>query len=583
MTKKDINIDITFDVSWIIQKNKSDQLSNRTKNTELRYIKRDTRKIAKRDTSGTEVKDEESEEETLYSKGSNLKSGFLIDEPPAYEDIGIRVGTCWIYSQWDYTPVPVLGYCGNLTICFNSAINGFGSGPQYDFIEDYEQTIISGNGATAFQVDKPSNNQTPMAGSTQLVQSGDTHFWWDIVGNPPVRIKRGANVYSEAHLRTNTAIPLEQQQYLNFALPVGKGVFLFVSAQKCAWYSQYETGYYRTTKCWDYPGKDQGGAGGSYTCYSSVAFAANTPACAPDYLPSVKQTMFYQSLNADNYTIDILPWFPISNSGFVNGGYETSADRTVNVYVGTSKKLRKIYSSYASLPEPMKQVIDGCFPAPYLKTINQQNQYRGSSVMMSGSVYDYNFRSTSWSFNQDDGWYFGSNYHGIVFTPQIYKYINENFHNFTASTKSWDQVKSSTRKGMWNESPSSAYRTEYIDDIATSLDFYSSELRFKHDQWRNVNQDPNEVATSAQIYEAYGTGDWFKKPLTDPPELIPKPINKAKSNYSMVDVEDRYVITPGGVGQQPYLDFYTVWDWDDPSYCRQKCLELGFEEEDLVP
>lgn len=133
----------------------------------------------------------------------------------------------------------------------------------------------------------------------------------------------------------------------------------------------------------------------------------------------------------------------------------------------------------------------------------------------------------------------------LVYTPSIFEAIN-NYAAFVPSTS----IKTFPSKLKWGlpDASEGAYASPTIASA------YTSGLPFYHGLWPKANEEP-----PANIWNPGYTGD------------LPKRVDKATLEVT---------IPPTGFFNVSLL---TVWDWDDPAYCRSMCRALGFTDADLTP
>jgi hypothetical protein len=100
---------------------------------------------------------------------------------------------------------------------------------------------------------------------------------------------------------------------------------------------------------------------------------------------------------------------------------------------------------------------------------------------------------------------------------------------------------------------------------------YRNGLPFYHSYWIEKDQEPNY-----EIYDPNFAANWEG---VSRPRRIPQATLTLDPDRTARDgATDRTA-----VGTYWGEDFITVWDWNDPRYCRQQALALGFSAADLTP
>lgn len=168
----------------------------------------------------------------------------------------------------------------------------------------------------------------------------------------------------------------------------------------------------------------------------------------------------------------------------------------------------------------------------------------GSSDIFSGGD---GFRKTI------DGQNGGEN---LVYTPYVFELINDYVPFASGQLKQFDPK---LRWGLPDESAGGYAR--FVPGSSATPTYqaaYDDGLTMHHALWKNRNEVPDRrVFDPAYAYLGLPA---------------PRRVNKA----SLILASER-------VSQSQISQLVTVWDWDDPAYCRQMCLALGFAEADLTP
>lgn len=260
---------------------------------------------------------------------------------------------------------------------------------------------------------------------------------------------------------------------------------------------------------------------------------------------------------ADNPSNPYLAAFSYDQGG--DTGYTAASsygESTVRnrVYVCSNSSIRAI----TTFSPTLQQVFDTLNPPPTsgttTATINGQSfAYNalynsgilgGSSDIFSGGN---GFRKT---IDDQNG---GEN---LVYTPYVFELINDYVPFASGQLKQFDPK---LRWGLPDESAGGYAR--FVPGSSATPTYqaaYDDGLTMHHALWKNKNEVPDRrVFDPAYAYLG-----------------LPAPRRVNKASLSLAAER---------VSQSQIYQLVTVWDWDDPAYCRQMCLALGFAEADLTP
>lgn len=114
------------------------------------------------------------------------------------------------------------------------------------------------------------------------------------------------------------------------------------------------------------------------------------------------------------------------------------------------------------------------------------------------------------------------------------------------------------------DTSSGAYTAPYVS--GTTRELFNAGQTFRYGQWLQPNVQPSYLFGDGSYY--YDPALYEKQSERDAPMSSSRP--------SLVDPD---VYGYAGFGDT----LHTVWDWDDPEYCRRICTALGFQPADLKP
>jgi hypothetical protein len=339
---------------------------------------------------------------------------------------------------------------------------------------------------------------------------------------------------------------------LSIALPCGNGNFIYIYGFVEVWHTfeseaTYSTiaRYIRTAPLdepspveeWDFVG---------FLNPITGEFDLSTP---PDRLEIIQ---FVESSTIE----------PVSFQGYRN------KERRFAAYVCNNFAIREI-----SVPSGIQPLLDKMCPEPIEAT-------RIESIY-SSSVPEGNFVQDIYTIPAPTAFVSGSTgltvqlSGSFVFTPQVFKSINDSISFTDPSNIKTIPAKlfrglADRRDGAW-----AAFRDSTDQP---SFPYFSNLYRegspFHYALWPNKNEQPN-----LQIWDPNFASVWenFRRPkrvnratLRPRPDRIPR--NGANDSTNVF-----------GPNFYNIEQLVSVWDWDDPAYCRTMCKALGFSDADLTP
>jgi hypothetical protein len=235
--------------------------------------------------------------------------------------------------------------------------------------------------------------------------------------------------------------------------------------------------------------------------------------------------------------------------------------RKIKAYICNNDSIREI-----SIPPALQTIIDIAYPDAVDDT---------TSIIYRENFFAYDKYSIPSGFPiYGDQGLLSANYRGSVFTPKVFERLNEinqfvNPNTIKQFPQNLPWIMYDTSRGSY-----AAYQDSNPNPFETPTywsQLYRNGLPFYHAYWIEKNQEPNY-----EIYDPNYADDWegVRKPRSIPqatlrlsPERVPRD-----------GATDRTA-----VGSYWGEDFITVWDWNDPGYCRRQALALGFPAADLTP
>lgn len=152
---------------------------------------------------------------------------------------------------------------------------------------------------------------------------------------------------------------------------------------------------------------------------------------------------------------------------------------------------------------------------------------------------------------------FYANLTGRDYDPESYPWVNDSKELWQAKIGSIVKQKPADLRYLISDLSKGAYAEPY--NTWTASHAFNDNLPFAYGRWTDLNTTP--------VTESIPTGyRWPPDKFTSEPERD-------------------FRMAPGRptVDEASYESLHVVWDWDDPDYCRQVCLALGFSTADLEP
>jgi hypothetical protein len=253
------------------------------------------------------------------------------------------------------------------------------------------------------------------------------------------------------------------------------------------------------------------------------------------------------------------PPYPYNNGVWSFEGFRGKT-RKVEAYICSNDSIRQI-----SIPPTLQAIIDTAYP----DAVDSM-----TSITYRENFFAYpNYTIPSGSPIYGDQGLLSANYRGSVFTPKVFERLNE-IGSFTnpSTIKQFPQnlpwIMYDTSEGSY-----AAYQDSNPSPFVTPTSWsqlYRDGLPFYHAYWIEKNQEPNY-----EIYDPNYAADWegVSRPKRIPQATLRLSPDRAARNGAADRVTNSYW------GE----DFITVWDWNEPGYCRQQALALGFSAADLTP
>jgi len=352
--------------------------------------------------------------------------------------------------------------------------------------------------------------------------------------------------------RTGGSTVTTDIRYFEVALPCGRGNFIYIYGFSSIW-DAFET---------------------EATYGVEALYQAQPPdyAGTPDDWPFVgfknPQTNLY-NLTSTPDTLGILNFTgggtiePVSFTGY------RGKQRRFAAYICNNSSTREI-----SIPSGIQPLLDAALPEP---------------VDATRTVYIYNVGTPEGTFVHNiyelpnvTTPNFGD-YSGLkidvtecyVYTPDVFRVIND-YTPFTSS----ESIKSLPTKlkagladrsdGTWAAFQDTSTQPEY----PWLSRFYRDGNPFYYALWPNKNEEPN-----LQIWDPNYAPVWEDLPQ-------PKRVSRATLNLAADRVPRNGANDSNNIYGPSFYngeELFSVWDWDDPSYCRMMCKALGFTDADLTP
>jgi hypothetical protein len=335
-------------------------------------------------------------------------------------------------------------------------------------------------------------------------------------------------------------------RFFEVALPSGGGNFIYIYGFASIWSAFETSALYGVTAIYTAQPPDYGGVPDDwpFTGYQS-----------PYYLGILLQTL-PDRLQIFNQTAVSFTGYRGKQRRFAAYACNNSSIREINIPLGIQALLDQ------ALPEPVDsstavQILDAALPEGTFV----HSTYRLPNV-------------TTPNFTGYGGLKIGV-LDSSVYTPDVFRVIN-NYTPFTSSTN----IKSLPTRlkagiadrsdGAWAafQDTSNSPQTPWLSNS------YREGEPFYYALWPNKNEEPNP-----EVWDPNYAADWidFNRPKRITGATLRLKENRVSRNGAN-DSNNFY--GPDFYNEEELI---SVWDWDDPVYCRRMCIELGFSADDLAP
>jgi hypothetical protein len=473
-----------------------------------------------------------------------------LSEEPAAHRISKKVGLAhvWILGQ-EYAPSPVgiieTNRPGTDTILFNDTLWKASRTGTYGLTATKNDILIGsgrGNSWVTF-TDKGRSNLPPLPQDT-----------WAPVTYTDVNslaLPSESNFFLTHEGQRLSMHPLTGRRVdIQFAIPCGNKAFVLVYGFTDIWDMVQTNAHYYVRAEYD--------TNGNFLGYQQRD--PSTGQLLPDLSPTPP---------------DWVRGFPVPNGGapppeewfgiYFNGVWSFEGfrgkTRKVKAYICSNTSIREI-----SIPPTLRDIIDIAYPDAVDSTTSityRQNFFAYPCYAIPDGIPI-----------EGDYGLLAANYRGSVYTPKVFEKLNSIVP--FASSGSIKQFPPNLSWVMYDTSEGSyaAYQDTQPSIFATPTPWsqlYRNGLPFYHSYWIEKDQEPNY-----EIYDPNFAANWegVSRPRRIPQATLTLDPDRAARDGAT----DRTA-----VGSYWSEDFITVWDWNDPSYCRQQALALGFSAADLRP
>jgi hypothetical protein len=539
-------INITIDLGGLSEKIKELQeaarqsLLNKERTADIEQRGTEQRKT-KKETAG-----QNPDGSTRYNPG--FESLPMKEEPAAYRSL-IREGLihAWILGK-EYAPGPTgiieTSRPGTDTILFNDNLWKASKTGTYGLTQTKQDVLIGsgkGNIWTTF-TDKGRDNLPPLP----------QDIWnpVDCFADIPTTPSESSNSYKYHEGQRVSMHPLTGGRVdIQFAIPCGNKSFILVYGFTDVWDMVQTNAHYYVRGVYS--------AGtGAFLGYEQRD--PNTGEILPE--PSAEIPDWVRGFPVPNCNAPPPPY------QYFNGvwSFESFRGKTrkIKAYLCSNDFIREI-----SIPPTLQEIIDIAYPDAVDDT---------TSIVYRENFFAYPKYSIPSGFPiYGDQGLLSANYRGSVFTPAVFErlntikqFVDPNIIKQFPQNLSW--VMYDTSEGSY-----AAYQDSKPSPFETPTywsELYREGLPFYHASWIRPNEEPNY-----EIYDPNFASDWVG---SSRPRRIPRAtLNLDPERPAREGATDRTSLVGSYWGE----DFVTVWDWNDPDYCRSMCLSLGFSGADLVP
>jgi hypothetical protein len=480
--------------------------------------------------------------------GSSSQSGIIHDEPAANRfPKPEQLAHVWILGE-EYAPGPTgiieTNRPGTDTILLNDVLWKASKTGTYGLTQTKQNVLIGSGKGTSWVTftDKGRDNLPPLP--------EDTWNPVDCFADIPTTPSESGNSYRYHEGQRLSMQPLTGGRVdIQFAIPCGNKAFVLVYGFTDVWDTVQTNAHY----------------------YVRGVYAANTGAFLGYEQRDPNTGEILSELSS--VPSDWVRGFPVPNCNappppylYNNGVWSFEGfrgkTRKIKAYICNDDSIREI-----SIPSTLQAIIDVAYPDAVDDT---------TSIIYRENFFSYAKYSIPSGFPiYGDQGLLSANYRGSVFTPKVFERLNEINQFVNPST-----IKQFPQSLPWimydtSEGSYAAYQDSNPSPFETPTywsQLYRDGLPFYHAYWIEKNQEPNY-----EIYDPNYAADW--EGVSRPRRIPRATLNLDPERPAREGATDRTSLVGSYWGE----DFVTVWDWNDPGYCRQQALALGFSAADLTP
>jgi hypothetical protein len=243
-------------------------------------------------------------------------------------------------------------------------------------------------------------------------------------------------------------------------------------------------------------------------------------------------------------------------------------ERRFAAYICSNSAIREI-----SVPSGIQPLLDKMCPEP-IETTRTTHIYNFNNPAGTFVQDIYSIPNPTASVSGSTGLSVGVS-GSVVFTPQVFKSINDSI-SFT-DPSNIQTIPEKLFRGLADRSEG-AWQIFQDSTNLPSFPYFSNLYRegspFFYALWPNENEQPN-----LQIWDPNFASVWenFPRPERAPKATLVLNPNRVSRNGAN---DPNNVYGPIFYNQEQLV---SVWDWDDPAYCRTMCEALGFTDANLKP
>lgn len=334
---------------------------------------------------------------------------------------------------------------------------------------------------------------------------------------------------------------------VKFAIPCGKKAFVFVYGFTDIWDMVQTNAHYY--------------ARGVYAPNGSFLGYEQRDPSTGDVLPELSATIpdWVRGFPVPNCNAPPPP-YPYNNGVWSFQSFRGKS-RKINAYICSNDSIREI-----PIPPTLQEIIDLAYPDAVDST---------TFLTYRENYFPYPcYAIPDGTPIEGDHGLAAANDRGSVFTPQVFEKLNSILE--FVSPSNIKQFSPNLSWAMYDTSDGSyaAYQNSNPNPFETPAywsQLYRDGLPFYHAYWIEKNQEPNY-----EIYDPNYADDW--EGVSRPNRIRQATLKLDPGRETRDGATDRTA-----VGSYWSEDFVTVWDWNDPVYCRSMCLRLGFSASNLAP